>query len=122
MRRQCVHLPARFITSTPAQFRAHCQSWKLGSPEVKMFVLARATTYSALFIGLLLLYVPSRLLSWAGIARPAALGVQHIAGMVIGAAGAAAALWCIFTFVSVGRGTPAPFDPTRRDRTLDSNV
>ena len=34
--------------------------------------------------------------------------------MVIGAAGAAVALWCIFTFAVVGRGTPAPFDPPRR--------
>jgi protein-S-isoprenylcysteine O-methyltransferase Ste14 len=24
------------------------------------------------------------------------------------------ALWCIFTFVFVGKGTPAPFDPPRR--------
>ena len=34
--------------------------------------------------------------------------------MLIGALGAALALWCIFTFASLGRGTPAPFDPPRR--------
>jgi protein-S-isoprenylcysteine O-methyltransferase Ste14 len=34
--------------------------------------------------------------------------------MVIGAAGAAVAMWCIFTFASIGSGTPAPFDPPRR--------
>jgi hypothetical protein len=79
-----------------------------------MFILVRAVTYSTLFIGLLLIYLPDRLLSWSGIVRPAAIGVQQVAGMVIGAVGAAVALWCIFTFASIGRGTPAPFDPPRR--------
>jgi protein-S-isoprenylcysteine O-methyltransferase Ste14 len=79
-----------------------------------MFVLARAVIYAVLFIGLVLIYVPARLLSWSGIVRPAAIEVQQIAGMVLGAAGAAVALWCIFTFASAGRGTPAPFDPPRR--------
>jgi protein-S-isoprenylcysteine O-methyltransferase Ste14 len=84
------------------------------APEVSMFVLVRTITYAALFIGLVLVFVPARLLSWSGIGRPAAIGVPQVAGMVIGAAGAAVALWCIFTFAFVGRGTPAPFDPPRR--------
>src|SRR5437764_4813949 len=79
-----------------------------------MFVLARAITYSALFIGLLLIYIPVRLLSWSGIVRPVAIEVQQVVGMLIGTAGAVVALWCILTFASVGRGTPAPFDPPRR--------
>ena len=79
-----------------------------------MSVLFRAITYAVLFIGLVLIYVPSRLLSWSGIVRPVTIEVQQIAGMVIGAAGAAIALWCILTFASLGRGTPAPFDPPRR--------
>ena len=79
-----------------------------------MFILVRTDTYASLFIGLLLIYVPARLLSWSGIVRPAAIEVQQLAGMVAGAAGAAVALWCIFTFASIGRGTPAPFDPPRR--------
>jgi protein-S-isoprenylcysteine O-methyltransferase Ste14 len=79
-----------------------------------MFVIVRAVTYSALFIGLLLIYAPARLLAWSGFVRPAAIGVQQVVAMVIGAAGAAVALWCIFTFASIGRGTPAPFDPPRR--------
>jgi len=33
--------------------------------------------------------------------------------MIVGAGGAALALWCIATFVVIGRGTPAPFDPPR---------
>ena len=34
--------------------------------------------------------------------------------MVVGASGAVLALWCIATFIVIGRGTPAPFDPPRR--------
>jgi len=79
-----------------------------------MFVFARAVTYAALFIGFVLIYLPARLLSRTGIVRPAAIEVPQVAGMVIGAAGAAVALWCIFTFAMIGRGTPAPFDPPRR--------
>jgi protein-S-isoprenylcysteine O-methyltransferase Ste14 len=79
-----------------------------------MFVFARAVTWAALFIGFVLIYLPGRLLSWTGIVRPAAIAVPQVAGMVIGAAGAAVALWCIFTFATIGRGTPAPFDPPRR--------
>jgi protein-S-isoprenylcysteine O-methyltransferase Ste14 len=79
-----------------------------------VFVLARAVTYAVLFIGLVLIYVPARLLSWSGIVRPVAIEAPQIAGMVIGTVGAAIALWCIFTFAFVGRGTPAPFDPPRR--------
>ncbi|MGH9929840.1 MAG: hypothetical protein ACREA9_11525 [Pyrinomonadaceae bacterium] len=79
-----------------------------------MFVLVRTITYTTLFIGLVLIYVPARLLSWSGIVRPATFAVPQVAGMIIGAAGASVALWCIFTFTFVGRGTPAPFDPPRR--------
>jgi protein-S-isoprenylcysteine O-methyltransferase Ste14 len=78
-----------------------------------MFVLFRAVTYSALFIGLVLMYLPARVLSWSGIVRPA-IEAPQIAGMVIGAAGASVALWCIFTFALIGRGTPMPLDPPRR--------
>jgi hypothetical protein len=79
-----------------------------------MFVFVRAVTYAALFIGLLLIYLPARLLSWSGIVRSTAIGVPQVAGMIIGAAGAAVALWCVFTFAVIGKGTPAPFDPPRR--------
>jgi protein-S-isoprenylcysteine O-methyltransferase Ste14 len=79
-----------------------------------MFVLARAATYSALFIGLLLVFLPNRILSSTGIPQSAAIGASQVAGMLLGASGAALALTCIFTFVFVGKGTPAPFDPPRR--------
>jgi protein-S-isoprenylcysteine O-methyltransferase Ste14 len=79
-----------------------------------MFVLARAATYSALFIGLLLIFLPDRILSATGIRQPTAIGAWQVAGMFLGALGAALAITCILTFVFVGRGTPAPFDPPRR--------
>jgi len=80
----------------------------------KIFVFFRAITYAALFIGLVLIYVPTHLLSWISIAQPASIGVQQVTGMVIGTIGAVVALWCVFSFATIGRGTPAPFDPPRR--------
>ena len=78
-----------------------------------MFIAFRAITYATLFIGFLLIYLPARVLSWSGIGRPAIRGPQMM-GMIVGTAGVGVALWCIFTFVRIGRGTPAPFDPPRR--------
>ena len=79
-----------------------------------MFILARAVTYATLFVGLVLIFLPARILSWAGIVQPTATGTWQVAGMVAGAVGAALALWCVLAFVFVGSGTPAPFDPPRR--------
>jgi protein-S-isoprenylcysteine O-methyltransferase Ste14 len=77
-------------------------------------MIARAVTYASIFIGLVLIYVPARLISWSGITRPESIGVPQIAGMVIGGCGAVLTLWCVFTFAFIGRGTPAPFDPPRQ--------
>ena len=79
-----------------------------------MFVAVRAITWSTLFIAFLLLYLPARVLSWSGLARPSAIAAPQIAGMILTAAGAAIALSCIVTFVLIGKGTPAPFDAPRR--------
>jgi protein-S-isoprenylcysteine O-methyltransferase Ste14 len=81
---------------------------------LNVFVLVRAVTYAALFIGLVLVYLPGRFLAWSGVLRPEAIGAPQVAGMIIGTIGAAIALWCVFTFVFIGKGTPAPFDPPRR--------
>jgi protein-S-isoprenylcysteine O-methyltransferase Ste14 len=79
-----------------------------------MIVLIRALVYATLFIGFVLVFLPARVLSWSGIVRPAVIGLPQAGGMVVGAVGAALALWCVLTFALVGKGTPAPFDPPRR--------
>ena len=79
-----------------------------------VLVLARALTYATLFIGLLLVFLPARVLALSGIRGPAVIGGLQVAGLVLGAVGATLALWCVMTFAIVGRGTPAPFDPPRR--------
>jgi protein-S-isoprenylcysteine O-methyltransferase Ste14 len=79
-----------------------------------MFVFVRAVTYSALFVGFLLIYLPAGVLSWSGVVRPSVIAIPQVAAMVFAAAGAALSLWCIYTFASIGKGTPAPFDPPRR--------
>jgi protein-S-isoprenylcysteine O-methyltransferase Ste14 len=77
-------------------------------------VLARAATYGTLFVGLLLVFLPRRILQSSGIVAPATLGLAQVAGLLVGVAGGALALWCVLTFALVGKGTPAPFDPPRQ--------
>ena len=79
-----------------------------------MFVFVRAITYAALFIGFVLVYLPGRFLSWSGIVAPASTGAPQIAGIILVTIGTAIALWCVFTFVFIEKGTPAPFDPPRK--------
>jgi protein-S-isoprenylcysteine O-methyltransferase Ste14 len=77
-------------------------------------VVIRAITYATLFIGVLLVYVPARVLSGTGFARPPQLGLPQILGIIASVIGTVLALWCILSFATLGRGTPAPFDPPRR--------
>src|SRR5437773_6531935 len=79
-----------------------------------MIVLFRALTYATLFIGLLLVFVPDRILAAAGIVRPATIGLAQILALLIIVAGAALAIASILTFAFIGKGTPAPFDPPRK--------
>lgn len=67
-----------------------------------------------MFIGFLLVFLPGQFLSWSGVVRPSRIGLLEAAGIALGAAGAALALWCILAFVVIGKGTPAPFDPPRK--------
>jgi protein-S-isoprenylcysteine O-methyltransferase Ste14 len=82
--------------------------------EATTFVLVRTITYVTLFVGFALVFLPARVLLWSGIVRPTSMGAAQVAGVVVGASGALLALWCIVTFMVIGRGTPAPFDPPRR--------
>jgi protein-S-isoprenylcysteine O-methyltransferase Ste14 len=79
-----------------------------------MFLLLRAVTYATLFVAFVLLFLPASVLSGAGVSPPAAIGPWQVAGTFVGVLGAALAASCILTFVFVGKGTPAPFDPPRR--------
>lgn len=79
-----------------------------------MFPIVRTIVYATLFVGLLLVYLPSRILAWSGIARPTVLEWPQIAGLAIATIGALIALACVWAFTWIGKGTPAPFDPPRR--------
>jgi protein-S-isoprenylcysteine O-methyltransferase Ste14 len=80
-----------------------------------MFILARALTYAVFFVGFFLVFLPAQVvLRTTGIPPPAAISVWQVAGLLSGIAGAALVLACILTFVFVGKGTQAPFDPPRR--------
>ena len=79
-----------------------------------MFVLMRALTYAVLFVGLVFVYLPSRVLVWAGVTVPAEMSGARVAGIALASLGAALALWCVGAFIALGKGTPAPFDPPRR--------
>ena len=79
-----------------------------------MTVLIRAITYASLFIGLVLVFLPAQVLSRSGVTWPTSFGVAQLSGMIVAAAGATIAIWCIVAFALVGHGTPAPFDPPRR--------
>jgi hypothetical protein len=43
-----------------------------------LFVLARAATYSTLFIGLLLIFLPEQILFATGIVQPAAIELERL--------------------------------------------
>src|SRR5207245_7848027 len=79
-----------------------------------MIVLFRSLTYATLFIGLLLVFVPDRILAPAGIVRPATIGLLQLRAMLWIVAGAGLPIASILTFAFIGKGTPAPFDPPRK--------
>ncbi len=79
-----------------------------------MLALVRALAYAAVFIGLLLVFVPGQILEGSGIARPIHVGALELIGLAVLTIGAVLAVSCILTFAVIGKGTPAPFDPPRQ--------
>src|SRR5262245_25836781 len=77
-------------------------------------ILARAIAYGTLFVATLLVFLPARILARARLAPPASFGAVEWTGAAVTCLGAVLAIWCIGTFVVLGKGTPAPFDPPRR--------
>jgi protein-S-isoprenylcysteine O-methyltransferase Ste14 len=78
----------------------------------RLSISALGRVLLVLLFGLVLIYVPVRLV--AAVERPARIGLFQAAGMLIGAAGGALALWCVSSFALAGRGTPVPFAAPRR--------
>jgi protein-S-isoprenylcysteine O-methyltransferase Ste14 len=81
---------------------------------MRALILIRTLVYATVFVGVLLVLLPARVLSWAGVVPPATIQAPQIAGIVLAIAGGALTLWCVLCFALLGRGTPAPFDPPRR--------
>jgi protein-S-isoprenylcysteine O-methyltransferase Ste14 len=79
----------------------------------RMFVVLRGVIYAGGFVALWAWLAVSvqRLDERLPVSSPPWLRVP---GFVIAAAGGLLAAWCVATFVTRGRGTPAPFDPPRR--------
>jgi len=79
-----------------------------------MALVMRTLVYATAFVGFLLVWLPARLLSATGIHRPPAFASPQIAGIAVLTLGAALVLWCVTSFIRLGKGTPAPFDAPRR--------
>lgn len=79
-----------------------------------MLILLRALTYATLFVALFLVLVPQRILRASGYKWGGAPAWSELAGFGLVIVGFALVVWCLLTFVFVGRGTAAPFDPPRR--------
>lgn len=71
----------------------------------------RSLLYGSLFLWLWLWVLPFQVLDL----RPALRGgIWAAVGIGVFAAGSALVVWCVMSFVTLGRGTPAPFDPPTR--------
>ena len=74
--------------------------------SVTKFVLVRAVTYAALFIGFVLVYLPGRFLPWSGIVAPATTGAPQVAGMIIVTIGTVIALGACLLSCSSAKARP----------------
>jgi protein-S-isoprenylcysteine O-methyltransferase Ste14 len=81
-------------------------------------MLIRHLLSIALLPFVVVVLVPRALLAREGLSIAAAsaepLLFGRIAGVILFAAGFALFMWCVLLFARVGRGTLAPWDPTRR--------
>ena len=78
-----------------------------------MLILVRAVVYGSVFVALVLVYLPGRMLAWSGVERPPAMGPSQWIGGALVLVGIVPMAWSFLSFVFRGRGTAAPFDPPR---------
>jgi len=79
-----------------------------------MLLVLRTLVYATLFVGLLLVWLPARVLAWSGIVRPSGTAAAQLAGIFLATSGGVLVLWCVSCFIRFGHGTPAPFDAPRQ--------
>jgi protein-S-isoprenylcysteine O-methyltransferase Ste14 len=89
----------------------------MGTPVTHPSVLLRHLLSITLLPFLVVVVVPWALLDGSAEARPAdhsLRGLRAFAGVAVFVWGFAFFAWCVSLFARVGRGTLAPWDPTRR--------
>ena len=78
-----------------------------------MFILSRVVVYATAFVGLLLVFVPAQLLTWADIPRPVNIRAPQITGLGLAALGGILVLWTIVALAAGGRGRLVVTGPYR---------
>jgi protein-S-isoprenylcysteine O-methyltransferase Ste14 len=78
-----------------------------------MFILIRVVIYATAFVGLLLVFVPAQLLTWADIPRPVNLRAPQLTGIVLAALGGILVVWCIVSLAVAGKGRLVVTGPYR---------
>lgn len=81
-------------------------------PPFSWWVALRAVVWSALFVGMVAVYIPLRYFAVAP-GRVPLTSLPGIGAAILIAAGVALMLACVSEFVARGRGTPAPMDAPR---------
>src|SRR5215469_11424040 len=86
----------------------------------KIWITGKSIVYSAIWVYVLLLWLPDRLKFCPDLSRLSSVaaivhaGPLHTLGLVLFVFGALVATSCVVLFRYRGNGTPAPFDPPRK--------
>lgn len=75
-------------------------------------IILKTLTFLIVFPGIVLFYVPYEIVTSSSIAT-FRLGILCYAAVITWFLGVSISLWCVWDFVSKGRGTPAPIDPPK---------
>jgi protein-S-isoprenylcysteine O-methyltransferase Ste14 len=84
-------------------------SWIMATPSISL----KTILFSALIPGGLVVGAPSLLLGHNAFVLPTSWSSSHFIGAIMIAVGLAGYLSCAWAFTSIGRGTPAIWDPPR---------